>query len=85
MYVYNIYTVNCTVYNAQAVNSVLLEKKDLDGFDQNIGNSEKVSTSERIAGVGQGLKNNLPSRFTMWRPPLGGDIRHGMSIRSTLL
>ena len=64
---------------------MLLEKKDLDGFDQNIGNSEKVSTSERIAGVGQGLKNNLPSRFTMWRPPLGGDIRHGMSIRSTLL
>ena len=64
---------------------MLLEKKDLDGFDQNIGNSEKVSTSERIAGVGQGLKNNLPSRFTMWRPPLGGDIRHGMSIRSILL
>ena len=62
---------------------MLLEKKDLGGSEQNTGNQEKVSKGNsaemRLGGGGltgqNSAEENLPPRYSLWRPPLGGDIR----------
>ena len=72
--------------NSQAVNSVLLVKKDQDGFGQNSGDQEKVSKGESAAQrLGQAHLVAVPSRYSMWRPPLGGEIRNVTSSQASKL
>ena len=75
------------------MNSVLLEKKGLGGSEQNTGNQEKVSkgTSAEMRLGGGGLvgqnsaEENLPPCYSLWRPPLGGDIRDEQIVKLNLL
>ena len=75
------------------MNSVLLEKKDLGGSEQNTGNQEKVSKGNsaemRLGGGGltgqNSAEENLPPRYSLWRPPLGGDIRDEQIVKLNLL
>ena len=70
--------------NSQAVNSVLLVKKDQDGFGQNSGDQEKVSKGDSAAKrLGQAHLVAVPSRYSMWRPPLGGEIRNVTSSQAS--
>ena len=64
-----------TVWNSQAGNSVVLEKKNLGGSEQSTGNQEKVSNGGGGLMGQNSPKANLHPRYSLWRPPLGGEIR----------
>ena len=68
------------------MNSVLLVKKDLDGFEQNSGDQENVSKGDSAAErLGQAHSVAVPSRYSMWQPPLGGEIRNVTSLQASKL
>ena len=69
---------NITNHFKKAVNSVLLEKTSRSENEERarVGDED----TKQISGIGGFLgdflkkSSKLPSRYTVWRPPLGGNV-----------
>ena len=71
----------------QAVNSVLLERTLRSRTEESAtGRKGDLPSPSKIAVVGEFLKKSskFPSRYTIWRPPLGGDVGRGKELHECL-